>query len=204
MQINLNKANKFLVKLRNAKKVLDMQSSRRRYTLDEGLSEGLLSVDITLASLTPAIRENLETKVTSIQQQLQDILDAGQDYYRLKEALFAANQQAGISQRLSQITYLQTTKTIYEEIISSLEQANPLATVPQAVSYQELRQSLEQQEGKGSLQIKCFDLQDLKDRLQTAVNQMAQLEDEILNLNSSTTLEIELSAAGQRIVGQHG
>lgn len=192
MRLTLNKANRLLQQLK----------SRRSYRHHDYLAAmPTFSLTVRLSDCNDELRTTLEEQYRRRRETLDNRLQICQDYYRLRESLFAANQRCGISQRLSDIDLCRELLNLYKHTQSQYADSKVVPLRVEAIDPQQLREDLKHMEGKTELEIQVITPAEIEQQIQSLTSRIDQLEDEITRLNNQETLEIELSEASLQLMG---
>lgn len=192
MRLTLNKANRLLHQLKH----------RRSYRHCDYLAAmPTFTITVRLSDCNEELRTTLDDQYQRRREVLENRLQICQDYFRLRESLFAANQQCGISQRLSEIDLCRELLNLYKHTQEQYTDSKVVPLRVESIDPQQLREDLKHMEGKTELEIQVITPDEIKQQIQTLASRIDNLEDEIANLNNQESLEIDLSAASMNLLG---
>jgi hypothetical protein len=194
MNITLNKANRFLAKLKAAKQGLhDVTTAFVHLELPAANREKFVA---GLPGHIAALRDKLENKLT---------LEA--DLVHLKQAIFAANQTSGLSHSLNELDLVKHKLAVYIELQESLSRHKAKLTDYgdidlTYIALEFAQKSANTYSSDPEVYLRCYADDEVNKEVSALRKVIAQLEDDILTLNNSTINADFLSALALELLGQ--
>lgn len=190
MKLTLNRLNKILKGLQGHK--------NPRWKATEDFSLALVTSDVE------AFKTRVKAQLDKICRDQADAFDIANDYYKVKSLLFRANMESGISSLLSEkevVTHM-IKQIDYclgaladDNLVNSLSEVTPelVETVKTA--------SASNRFSTASLKFAILETSGLEKMLDNNRKRNTQIDDEILRLNATTQVEVELSEASIKLLG---
>uniref|UniRef100_B8HYY9 Uncharacterized protein n=1 Tax=Cyanothece sp. (strain PCC 7425 / ATCC 29141) TaxID=395961 RepID=B8HYY9_CYAP4 len=155
--MTLNKANRLLQQLKNR---------RTLRHIDYLATQTTFKLEVRLSDCNNNLKATLEDQQQRRQQSLDQRIQICEDYYLLKEALFAANQRSGVSQRLSEVEKCRELLNLYQSIRGSFSSGSTVPLRVEDIDPEQLREDLKHMDGITELAIQVVGIEEIGQQMQ--------------------------------------
>lgn len=202
---SLGKAHKLLQALKEALKASSSRT-RRFFSIDpEPSHRGAIEVEFPVRGLSDAeVVAGIQRQIENARKSLERHLALEEDAGRLKEAIFAANQTSGVSERMTRQTFLNKRISILQALLSQIENAEVNAVSAERVTEElihGLREAANAEQSEISLTVTLSDPEKLREQICQDRQEVNRLDEEIRALNATTTVQVELHEVTRELLG---
>lgn len=204
---SLSQAHRLMQRLREASQAGQTAERSMRLMHMRRSGSGVITTGVPASARErpDAIRERLLEKAETMRSRIDRSIRLDRDYRAVKEAVFSANQETGVSELLSRQAATKNELSAVQRIIRAIESA-PASAVPHGELDNEAIASVaenahEADESEGELYYIAYDLDELEERRTDLRRELNRLDDEIRQTNAETTVEFTISETGAEELG---
>lgn len=206
--VSLGKAQRFLAVLKEQVKESSPKASARsrRYGYEEESNvSGVLSVDLSRATLTGEnVVSDVQTQVVVAIHALVDAAALANDVVILKEAIFARNQETGLSAKIARSELVKDLIKTKKTLVKSVEKAGINAVNPEQLDerlFQRLAAGIAENKDSATLEVRLVDAAALRSEIASLRVELNDLDEEIRALNATMKVTVDLSPQARAVLG---